>query len=328
MVSYAATLGAAGGVFFLGYTHHQLDPEIRAPVRSLVMLLLISMVIAGCARIAAAGASMSGDAGGLADAGLARMFLEAGEWRPDLIRLAGLGMMAVGLVARRPTWLALLGAAAAATSFAWSGHVHALGRSLPGFKEWLPNAALALHLLCAAYWLGGLGPLLLVVHRADMQRAAATVALFGRIAQIVVAALVSAGGILACFLLTGVHELWYGEYGRLLLGKVCLVAGLLSLAAINRWRLTPRLLANDAAALRALSLSIKAELAIAFAVLCATAALTSLAGPARLASSDSPSIGARGACSTIGLPNRTESFCCTSPKVSRPSRSAGSCWQA
>jgi putative copper export protein len=56
----------------------------------------------------------------------------------------------------------------------------------------------------------------------------------------------------------------------------------LGFAAFNKLRLTPRLLAGDARALRNLKSSIRAELALAAGILWVTACLTTLTGPPAL----------------------------------------------
>jgi len=278
--TYAATLAAAGGVFFLIYSHALLDSFCAARIRRAIRMLVFIAALAGGAMILATGASMSGDAGGLADMGLARMILQAGEGRASLVRLSGLILIGASLTARRsPAAVAFLGSVAAATSFAWVGHVHSLGSAL---RTWLPAAAIVVHLLGAAFWLGALLPLLLVTGGPDMGRIAATARRFGRAALIVVGALLAAGVSLLCLLLRGVSDLWADDYGLLALTKVLLVCCLLALAALNHLRLTPRLFAYDEGALRALKRSIAAELAVAGCVLVVTAALTTLTGPPAL----------------------------------------------
>jgi copper resistance protein D len=290
--TYAATLAASGGVFFLLYSRALLDGIRAGRIRRLIRLLVLIAALAGGVMILATGASMSGDAGGLADVGLARMILQAGEGRASLVRLVGLILIGGSLTGRRsPAAMTLLGAVAAATSFAWVGHVHALS-ALRG--AWLPVLVIVLHLLCVAFWLGALIPLLMVagdadadlsradMSRADMSRIAATVGRFGTAALVVVGALLTAGVVLLCLLLRDVSELWSDDYGRLVLTKILLVACLLALAALNHWRLTPRLFAYDTGALQALKGSIMAELALAGCVLVMTAAMTTLAGPSVL----------------------------------------------
>ena len=286
----AATLAASGGVFFLLYSRALLDGICAGRIRRLIRVLVVIAAFAGVAMILAAAASMSGDAGGLADVGLARMILQAGEGRASLIRLIGLILIGASLAGRRsPAAVMLLGAVAAATSFAWVGHVHALS-ALRG--AWLPALVIAVHLLGVAFWLGALIPLLIVARgadlspggtsRADMSRIAATVGRFGTAALVVVCALLTAGVVLLCLLLRDVGELWTDDYGRLVLTKILLVSCLLALAAFNHLRLTPRLIAYDTGALQALKRSIMAELAVAGCVLVMTAAMTTLAGPSVL----------------------------------------------
>jgi copper resistance protein D len=279
--TYAATMAASGGVFFLVYSYGLLDSGCAARIRRMIRLLVIVAALAGGAMILVTAASMSGDAGGLIDAGLARMILQAGEGRASLVRLIGLILIGANLTARRsPPAMALLGSAAAATSFAWTGHVHSLGSVLPA--AWLPALAIVVHLLAVAFWLGALTPLLMVAGDADMARIAAAARRFGAAALIVVGALLAAGAGLLCLLLRNVGDLWNDDYGRLVLTKIILVCGLLALAAVNHLRLTPRLFAYDEGALRALKRSIMAELAVAGCVLVVTAALTTLTGPPAL----------------------------------------------
>jgi len=279
--TYAATLAASGGVFFLSYSHALLDGCCAARIRRLIRVLVFIAALAGGAMILAAGASMSGDAGGLVNVGLARMILQAGEGRASLVRLIGLILIGAGLTARRsPAAVALLGSLAAATSFAWVGHVHSLASASRG--AWLPAPAIVVHLLGVAFWLGALLPLLMVAGGADMPRIAATARRFGTAALIVVGVLLAAGVGLLCLMLRGVSDLWADDYGRLALTKVLLVSCLLALAALNHLRLTPRLFAYDEGALRALKRSIMAELAVAGCILVVTAAMTTLAGPPAL----------------------------------------------
>jgi putative copper resistance protein D len=152
------------------------------------------------------------------------------------------------------------------------GHVHALA-------AWLPTLVLAVHLTAAAFWLGALVPLFMIARDAELARVAAIAARFGAAALYVVGALLAAGIGLLALLLHHVADLWASEYGRLILTKLLLVAGLLALAALNHVRLTPRLFASDRAALGALQRSIGLEIALAAAVLLVTAALTTVAGP-------------------------------------------------
>jgi putative copper resistance protein D len=278
--TYAATLAASGGVFFLIYSHALLDFPCAGRIRLLIRVLALIAVLSDVVMILAAGASMAGDADGLADLALTRMFLQAGEGRASLVRMIGLILIGVSLTARRPpAAVAFLGSVAAATSFVLVGHVHSLAVLR---NSWLPAVGSVVHLLGAAFWLGALSPLLIATGGADRSSVAATVRRFGIAALVVVGALLTAGVVLLCLLLRGAGDLWNDDYGRLLLTKILLVSCLLALAAFNHLRLTPRLCAHDEGALRVLKRSIIAELAVAGCVLIATAALTTLTGPPAL----------------------------------------------
>jgi putative copper export protein len=61
--------------------------------------------------------------------------------------------------------------------------------------------------------------------------------------------------------------------------KIAFVACLLALAAWNKLRLVPPIVAGDPIAVRSLRRSIRAEMLVAGLILLITAALTTLAGP-------------------------------------------------
>jgi putative copper export protein len=74
-------------------------------------------------------------------------------------------------------------------------------------------------------------------------------------------------------------KFWSSDYGRLLATKLVAVILLLSIAAMNKLYLTPRLLLGDAGAAGALRRSIKAEMVLGGLVLLITAAFTTITGP-------------------------------------------------
>ena len=272
-VLYAATLGAAGGVFFLSYAGSLLEQVDGAAARRLVQTLIAASLIASVTRIFVTAGSMSGGASGMLDSGLVGMIWRAGEGRAITVRAAGL-LLALPPVLRhrRPGLVTLAAAAGAATSFAWVGHAHTTS------SGW-PMLLIGIHLLGVAFWLGALGPLLLLARHNDPRLIAPAVARFGTAAAAVVAALILAGLAVLGFLLNSASELWTSGYGRTLCVKLALVVCLLACAAFNRLRLTPRLMAGRADAVRTLRASIRIELVLASLILIVTAALTTLTGP-------------------------------------------------
>jgi copper resistance protein D len=184
-------------------------------------------------------------------------------------------MLPALLRAARPGIGSSLAAALAASSFAWVGHTHAL----PSLS---PRLLLGVHLICAAFWVGALGPLSRYARRREPRRVAVVSARFSTLALGMVAALIAAGVALLWLMLGRWSLLFSTDYGRTALVKLSLVACLLGCAALNKLRLTPRLAGGDQRALQWLSASIASERVLIAAVLIATAVLTTLMGPPSL----------------------------------------------
>jgi putative copper resistance protein D len=169
--------------------------------------------------------------------------------------------------------LALLGAATASISFAGVGHIRGL----------LPNAAplllLCMHLLCAAFWLGALGPLLIAARVGSDTQVALLASRFGKIALGVVVLLLAAGAGVLWALIGDAAQFWSSDYGRMVAVKLLLVAALLSMAAVNKLYLTPKLLSGHAKAVIQFRRSVILEMIIGALILLITATFTTVAGP-------------------------------------------------
>jgi putative copper resistance protein D len=272
-MTYAATLGAAGAIYFLAYSGALLQEPQRTHIRRLIGALLLVSAFFSCVRVALSSASMSGDVAGMFDSGYVGMILGAGEGRAIALRIAGLCLAgaAVLSIEGRMLRLAFIGAVIASLSFASVGHVHAL----PGA---LPTLLICVHLLCASFWLGALAPLLIVARGPDSQFAAMAVR-FGKIALALVALLLSAGAAVLWVLIKDAALFWSSDYGELMALKLLSVAALLGIAGVNRVYLTPRLLRGHANAVRRFRRSIQIEMLVGTLILLLTAAFTTVTGP-------------------------------------------------
>jgi copper transport protein len=179
--------------------------------------------------------------------------------------VAALGLALLILPSRGGGWMRLLGAVLVAGSFALTGHAASAA------PRWLAAPALGVHALCGAFWLASLLPLLWCLRLAP-DEAHLALRRFSAAAMAAVAALVVAGSCLAWLQLGGrFAPLWETAYGLRLTGKLVLVAGLLALAAANRFVLTPRVARDDPAARRLLGRTLVADLALGLGVLAVTA---------------------------------------------------------
>jgi copper resistance protein D len=273
-VTYAATLGAAGAVFFTLYCGTLLRDPQRGLLRRLIGILVGVAVAASVLRILLLAGSMSGEMSGMFDSAFAGMILRAGEGRASGVRLVGLALILFAL-SKNPGFRgpAIAGAIAAPTSFAWVGHVHGMASNTA------PSLLMCLHLLCAAFWLGALPPLLIIARGAHVPQIAAAAARFGKLALRVVAVLVAAGASLLLMLIGSAAPFWASDYGRMMAIKLLAVAALLSLAAWNKLVLTPRLLRGDARAAVQFRRSVLAEIGVGALILLITAGFTTLTGP-------------------------------------------------
>lgn len=133
----------------------------------------------------------------------------------------------------------------------------------------------AVHLLGAGAWLGGLiGLSLLLRDRLPSSETAAQVRRFSATAYFAVAALVASGLVNAALLVGRPALVFATGYGRLLLAKLALFAAMLALAAVNRFVVSPRLDAADAALqARRLRRHVLAEQALGLGVLALVAVL-------------------------------------------------------
>ncbi|MGP3593265.1 copper homeostasis membrane protein CopD [Vagococcus sp. WN89Y] len=108
------------------------------------------------------------------------------------------------------------------------------------------------HLLCAAFWLGGLLPLLLCqrLARGQWQTAALyTMMRFSLYGHFAVAGVLLTG-VVNTLLIQGLMLPWHSAWGRLLLVKCALVALMVVIALVNRYVLVPRLSLKSATARR------------------------------------------------------------------------------
>jgi copper transport protein len=196
-----------------------------------------------------------------------------------LITSLGLGLVAFSPYTssrRLASGWVITGAVVAISGFAVTGHIATAA------PQWLTGPALAVHVLCAAFWIGALLPL--YRRLGDEPAAAAAIVMrFSQVAVAMVGILLAAGVIIACIQVQTPAALGDTTYGQRLLAKLILVASLLLLAAVNKWRLTPRLAGGDPGANAALRRAIIAELALAGGVLVITAMLGQTPPPRVLA---------------------------------------------
>ena len=214
--------------------------ERRLLVCAASVSLVSGLVLAACTVVGLMGP------GGLTSLGdLGDVFLQTGFGGA---RLAQILLTTAALVAAcrspRSNGFVIGFSGAALVSLAWIGH-GAMGEGLMGDVRLATQAA---HQLGAATWLGALPTLAILITRARREEAwAAAGAVLARFSVIGIAAVavILVSGLANAIFLRGPSDLVATWYGRLLLIKLVLVAGLVGLAVRNRFTLMPRLEAAD-----------------------------------------------------------------------------------
>ena len=272
-LAYLASLTAAGSALVLA-SLTKLDRDTRRMVGRLGLGCAFTAGLASAALIPVDAIYLAGGSwAGAADPVLTGMVAASPVDESLGVRIAGLAVVAVLFISgRAPRIAAVAGAGIVCASFAFRGHVLAEPRVILG-------ALVTAHLLGLAFWIGAFAPLHRLAGHADPIRAGTAAAEFGRRALWVVPALAVAGATLLVLLTGNPLDAVETTYGRLLAVKLAVFVLLLGLAAFNRLRLTPALLAGDAGAGVRPRRSIGLEFAAVLIILATTAILTTIASP-------------------------------------------------
>ena len=270
-LAHLASLTAAGSALVLA-SLTKLDRDTRRMVGRLGLGCAFTAGLASATLIPVGAIYLaSGSWAGAVDPVLTGMLAASPVGESIGVRIVGLAVVAVLFISgRAPRIVAVAGAGIVCASFAFRGHVLAEPRVILG-------ALVTAHLLGLAFWIGAFAPLHRLAGHADPIRAGTAAAEFGRRALWVVPALAVAGATLLVLLTGNPLDAVETTYGRLLAVKLAVFLLLLGLAAFNRLRLIPALLAGDAGAGVRLRRSIGLEFTAVLIILATTAILTTIA---------------------------------------------------
>jgi copper transport protein len=231
---YATLLPTAGGIMFLGLIGVRL--VAFATIRRGLYILGTVAAATALTSLAVKGAQLSG-APTLLTADAWTAVFESSFALSMAAALLGLALIGIGMGRwsnRHLRLIALVGSAIAAASFALTGH------SATVVPRWLGAGLTIGHVVPIAFWAGSLWPLIIVLYRTP-DEAGDVFRRFSRLAVFAVGILVLCGVAFAALQLKTPAALAGSPYGLTLIGKLALVAGLLLIAAYNKWWLTPRL---------------------------------------------------------------------------------------
>jgi copper resistance protein D len=293
-VHYLALALAFGAVAYGAFADGDKADRVRPRLRRLAIWSSVGVLLSAVGVLAVTAANMVGDVSGVLDATVWVAIVEETDFgRVWIVRIALAVLLVASLVGRaRPPQrsgldipgLALAGGLAA--TVALTGHAQIES----GAAGLLHRISDAVHLVAAVVWIGVLPPLLYLLARPtaeqvrpDPDQAARRLQGFHAVGIAAVIALTLSGLINSWFLVGDVGRLFTTPYGRILLAKLALFAGMVVLAADNRFRLVPSLVEARQQGLPPdlwlgkLQRHIRAEFSLGLAVLLSVAILGSIA---------------------------------------------------
>jgi putative copper resistance protein D len=229
----------------------------RRPARALLCIATPLALLSGAAWFILVAMDMSGL--GFADAlhsdALRTVWLHTRFGRAWLVHsalwVAGAAVAIVWSITRRGQWVGLLLAAGLVGGLAWSGH----GNTGPA-PPWHRTADV-IHLLAGAVWPAGLVPFALLLRRIARcgepdrwQQLSILTRRFSAASLSAVASLAVTGLVNSWCLVGSFAALFSTAYGRVLLVKLLLFLGMISVGAINLLVWKPQLLGGDRPARR------------------------------------------------------------------------------
>jgi len=283
-VHIAATLLACGTIAFAVIIAEPAGAKVRASFAALRHQLTVLKWFALALTILSGAAWLVLLASDILGASITDVCLHGGAWpvlfdtRFGLVWCVRLVLaLLLGVLIRQPATRGLQLAAAAAL-IALPALVGHAGAS-PGMAGNFHLVSDMVHLLAAGAWLGGLPAFALLLARARSEPGWDDVAVTAT-RRFSVVGILSVGGLLASgltnswYLLSGPRDLVTTDYGRLVALKIGLFAAMVTVAAVNRFYLTPRL--PERSALRALLRNSIAEIGLGLCVVLFVAILGTL----------------------------------------------------
>ena len=281
-IGFVALFQAAGAALFLALYEPHVAPVPAAKLRTIARIAALVALVAAVLHYVLTPARMAGDFGSTFDPALESLLLQSSSGTAHIVRVVGLAILLLSLdrASKVNSWAACGGAALALLSFVLMGHtvIHP--------QRWVLAPLLLVHVVVAAVWLGALAGLYLSA-RATGVASGPLVARFSAHAVLAVPAIFVCGFLMSVLFVRSIDEL-LTPYGAMVAGKSLAFAALMALAAQNRWRFGPRLLAGDGGAVPGLERTIKAEWVLIALLIAVTAVMTSLYAPEHLEGSFAP----------------------------------------
>jgi putative copper resistance protein D len=268
MIFYISAFGSVGTLIYLVHFYRLLEFEQRSYCFSLIKKSsIIGSIIAFLSFLSIPG-NMGGDFKSVIDTQLIELTLETISGKAALLSLLGFILIYFSCIKKSKISyiLSFLGVSSILLSFVIFGH--ATKHGLVG------QFLIIIHLVGLSYWIGSLLPLRKMCNFIEYEKLRLVAHLFGIYALGYVGVLIIAGLIFSYILLGDISSLITTDYGNVLLIKMIVVSMLLSLGAMNKFKIIPYLSINQNLGLKRLKNSIQIEIFCVLLILFFTSLLT------------------------------------------------------
>jgi copper resistance protein D len=265
---YLASFGSVGSFLFSLYFRRQLSEQqqfycVRLSRKSALIGIIVSLLL-----ILSVAGNLGGDLTSVIDLLMLKLAIESKSGIGYLTAFVGFIVLVLAHKKKaEPQKVTLLiGSVAVLFSFTFAGH------SLLGGV--LTQSLLMVHLFCIAFWLGSFLPFRWICLQPDTSNLNSLAHRFGVLAVFHVGLLFISGITYAYALLGDLNLVFTTSYGNVLLIKIVLVSLLLSLAALNKFKLVSLLGKNPKQGVRQFKSSVQFEIVLALLILLASSILT------------------------------------------------------
>ena len=265
---YIATFGSVGSFLFSLQFGKQLTAEQQTYCNYLTHKSNLIGAVTALLMILSGAGNLGGDLTSVIDLSLLQLAIESKSGVGYSTAFTGFAVMLIAhsLRGNAKRFVLMIGSVAILFSATMSGH-----SQLGGV---LTQSLLMVHLFGIAFWLGALLPFRWICMQPDTNNLGALAHRFGVLAMGYVSLLLSAGLGYAYLLLGDVSLIFTTRYGNVLLIKIVLAGALLSLAALNKFKLVPSLEITSPQAVRRFQSSVKFEIALVIVILITSSLLT------------------------------------------------------
>ena len=268
MAFYISAFCSVGTYIYLIHFNRFLENKQKSYCFSLIKRSSIIGCIISFLSFLSIPGNMGGDLKSIIDPELIQLTLETISGKAALLSLLGFIIIYFSCLKQSIVFylLSFVGISTLLLSFVIFGH---------STKHGLAGQFLIIvHLVGLSYWIGALLPLRKMCNFIDNDKLKIVAHLFGIYAIGYVGVLVAAGLIFSYILLGDISALISTDYGNVLLIKMIVVSTLLSLGAINKFKIIPNLSIDQNLGLKRLKKSIQIEILCVLSIFFLTSLLT------------------------------------------------------